>query len=159
MFRLRILFLVTAALFMLSGCEGGLAPPMEEVKPVGVIEGTVIYSGQWPPENELRELVFVPLPFVPQQVSDIITNFASLRFSETLQFFVEEDSFLVDEVENGLYVYNIIAQQFGGNIFTDWRPVGVFSENDGLIEVFGDTVRIHIHVDFDNLPPFPPEQP
>ncbi len=139
------------------GCDKGLEPPVEEPDPTGVIMGTVTYSGEWPPENELIQLFFVPLPFIPTSVADILLQLSSLRTSNSLQRNVEEDEFLVDDVPNGAYIYNIIANQYENNLLA-WRPLGVYTENDGVIIVSGDTTVISIHVDFDNLPPFPPEQ-
>jgi hypothetical protein len=159
--ELSIIIFAACALVILCSCEGGLEPPPfdAEPEPTGAIQGTVTYSGKWPPPGELRQLFFVPLPFKPAAVSEILTEFlqGNLAASETLQSNVEEDSFFVGDLDNGAYVYNIIANQYGPNQFTDWRPLGVYEENDGLIIIEGDTVNIHIHVDFDNLPPFPPE--
>jgi hypothetical protein len=153
-----ILYIQFLLLLTISpGCDRGLEPPIDEPDPTGVIVGTVTYSGEWPPENELIELFFVPLPFIPSSVFDILSQFENLRTSETLQHNVDEDEFIVEEVPNGAYIYNIIANQYGNNPFTDWRPLGIYSEDDGVIIVSGDTTVISIHVDFDNLPPFPPE--
>lgn len=150
--------LFITALILFTSCEGGLEPPPPESDPLGAISGTVIYSGEWPPAEEFRELLFVPLKFKPTDFTQIVGEFlqGNLRSSERLQPFVESEEFFVDELENGVYVYNIIANQFGPNALADWRPLGVYEENDGLITIEGDTVNITIHVDFDNLPPFPP---
>jgi hypothetical protein len=138
-------------------CEGGLEPPIEEPNPTGVITGTITYSGDWPPEDSLVDLRFVPLKSIPQTAQDIFSDIENLVFSEQLNFYVEQDTFIVNDVPNGVYVYNTIAQQYGNNIFADWRPVGLYNANDGIIIVDGDTTSITIHVDFENLPPFPPE--
>ncbi len=152
-----MLFLIPLVLAL--SCDSGLEPPPPDPDPVGVISGTVTYSGNWPPENELRELIFVPLKFIPSDFTQVLNEFllGNLKSSERLEFYVPSDTFLVTELENGVYVYNIIANQYGPVVFTDWRPLGVYIENDGLIFIDNDTVFIHIHVDFDNLPPFPPE--
>ena len=128
---------------------------MEEPDPTGVIMGTVTYTGEWPPVDSLKDLRFVALESAPQSVADIVSVFPNLPFSETLDFNVERDTFLVDSVQNGTFVYNSIAQQFG--TITDWRPVGLYKENDGIIFNNDDTISIEIEVDFENLPPFPPE--
>jgi hypothetical protein len=158
-FAIFIIIFAALVLLTLSACEGGLEPPPFEPEPTGAIQGTVTYSGDWPPSSQLRQLFFVPLQFKPTTVSEILAEFlqGNLKASETLQFFVEEDTFFVGDLENGAYVYNIIANQYGPLEFSDWRPLGVYSENEGIIIVEGDTKSIHIHVDFDNLPLFPPE--
>lgn len=148
--------LLCASLFFAS-CEGGLEPPMDEPNPTGVITGTITYTGEWPPEDSLKELRFVPLKSPPQTAQDIFADIDNLVFSEQLDFYVERDTFTVNNVPNGVYVYNTVAQQYGERILQDWRPVGVYDENNGMIIVEGDTSSISIHVDFDNLPPFPPE--
>ncbi|TVQ03968.1 MAG: hypothetical protein EA359_07890 [Balneolaceae bacterium] len=145
------------SLLIIAGCDSGLKPPFEDPLPPGAIRGTISYSGEWPPQQSLVDLRFVPLTKAPQTVFDIFADLENLRFSGRLQYFVQDDTFIVEDVVNGVYVYNIIAQQFGNNILADWRPVGIYTENDGIIVVNGDTTTIHIHVDFDNLPPFPPE--
>lgn len=130
---------------------------MEETNPTGVITGTIIYSGEWPPEDSLVDLRFVPLKSPPQTAQDIFSDIENLVFSEQLNFYAERDTFTVSDVQNGVYVYNTVAQQYGNNIFGDWRPVGIYEENDGIIIVDGDTTSINLFVDFNNLPPFPPE--
>ena len=161
MVTLRISTLIAVPLLILafSACETGLEPPPPEPEPVGAIQGTVTYSGNWPPASQLRQLFFVPLDFKPTSLLEILTEFnqGNLKASEPLTLNVESDTFFVGDLDNGTYVYNIIANQFGPNLFTDWRPVGVFDENGGVIEILGDTVQISIHVDFSNFPPFPPE--
>ncbi|GEM_PF-391104 len=148
------LFLAAVLIWLLS-CEGGLEPPLIEDEPYGVIRGTVTYSGQWPPQDSLNDLRFVPLKSVPAAFTDIIMDFQNLSFSDRLAYYTDSDEFFVDEVENGRYIYNVIAHRYGTAF--EWRPVGVYSDNRGEIIVTGDTTTIHIHVDFDNLPPFPPE--
>lgn len=157
--RLYTFILLIAFTISMISCEGGLEPPPFEPEPFGAISGTVTYTGEWPPENELRELFFVPMKFTPSAFNEVLSEFllGNLKSSERLQFYVETDSFFVGELENGAYVYNIIANQFGPNQLNDWRPVGVYDENDGTIFIEGDTVQVAIHVDFNNLPPFPPE--
>jgi hypothetical protein len=149
--------LLFIAPFLFLSCEGGLEPPIEKPNPTGVITGTITYSGEWPTEDSLVDLRFVPLKSPPQTAQDIFSDIENLVFSERLNFFVERDTFSVNDVPNGVYVYNTVAQQFGNNIFGDWKPVGLYNENDGIIIVEGDTTSITIHVDFANLPPFPPE--
>lgn len=153
--------ILSAVIMFLAGCDSGLQPPPVEgeVASKGAISGTVTYTGEWPPDDELRQLFFVPLTFVPSGASEIVTEFISgnLIASESLETNVDSDTFFVDELPNGVYVYNGIANQFGSRVFSDWRVLGLYSDNDGIIIIEGDTVEISIEVDFDNLPPFPPE--
>lgn len=127
---------------------------MEETNPTGVITGIVTYSGEWPPADSLKRLVFVPLKNKPRTAQDIFADIDNLVFSEQLDYFEETDTFTVKDVPNGRYIYNAVAQQYGDRLFQDWRPVGLYEENGGVIIVDGDTTSITVHVDFDNLPPF-----
>lgn len=151
---LFISFALLISTLLLINCEGGLEPPLEEINPTGVIRGIVTYSGEWPAADSLEDLRFVPLKSVPQTAQDIFSDLENLVFSEKLDYRVERDTFTVEGVPNGVYVYNAVAQQYGTNIFADWRPVGVYQDNDGIIIVNGDTTSVSIHVDFENLPPF-----
>lgn len=151
---LLISFALSIALAAFAGCDGGLSPTDADSKPAGVITGVVTYSGPWPPADSLKDLRFVPLRSEPQTAQDIFADIETLVFSERLDYFVERDTFTVIDVQNGVYTYNAVAQRFGDELFADWRPVGIYRENNGVITVAGDTVRITIHVDFDDIPPF-----
>ncbi len=146
---------VVFTVLFITGCDRGLEPPHEEISPVGSIAGTVHYSGEWPPPSQLNDLRFIPFETAPQNTAEIIADFNNLKYSDRLRYNVESDTFLVDDLENGVYQYNTVVQQYGG-IF-EWRPVGVYDDNNGVIIIEGETVHITIDVDFDNLPPFPPE--
>jgi hypothetical protein len=156
----RFLLISFALLIILisgSGCDGGLSPADADSNPVGVITGVVTYSGSWPPADSLKDLRFVPLQSEPQTAQDIFADIETLVFSERLNYFVDRDTFTVLDVQNGVYSYNAVAQRYGDELFADWRPVGIYEENSGVITVSGDTVHISVHVDFDNIPPFPAE--
>ena len=160
-FKLRIIkwillcFSILPVAFLVS-CDGGLAPIEQEPEPFGVIVGSITYTGEWPPEEEFVQFFFVPLKYKPQTFLEVLLDADNLRPSDRLRYNVDEDSFVIDELENGTYIYNVIANQFGPNLL-DWRPLGVYTDNDGVITVEGDTTYIQIDVDFNNLPPFPPD--
>lgn len=161
-FKLKIikwiphLFAILLTAFLVS-CDGGLAPIEQEPDPFGVIIGSITYTGEWPPEEEFIQFFFVPLEFKPQTFLEVLADRDNLRPSDRLNYGVDEDTFVVDELVNGTYIYNVIANQFGPSPILNWRPLGVYTENDGVITVEGDTTYIHIDVDFNNLPPFPPD--
>lgn len=155
--RLIALLFSTILVSTLINCDGGLEPIEKEPDPFGVIVGTVTYTGDWPPQEEFIEFFFVPMKFKPQTFLEVLSEVENLRASDRLNYDVDEDTFIIDELENGTYIYNIIANQYGPDLFTQWRPLGVYSENEGVITVEGDTTYIQIDVDFNNLPPFPPD--
>lgn len=143
-------------LLLLLSCEYGLEPPPPR-PPFGAIRGYIQYQGIWPPADSLRDLRFVAMRIVPDDVSDFI-NLNNIDFTpQMLRTNVEADTFLLEQVPNGFYLYNGIAQMYGPNVFADWRPVGLYTDNNGTIDLRGDTVEIEILVDFNNLPPFPPQ--
>lgn len=161
---LRTVFAAACVALLLSSCDSALAPPEGDTprgafQETGVIRGSVTYVGDWPPEDSLRSLVFVALPFVPQNAQQIILSVTSgeLAFDDDLEPFVREDSFFVDDVAPRAYVYNAVARQFGPILTEDWAPLGLYEEDGGTFVVEpGDTIDLSITVDFDNLPPFPP---
>ena len=106
-------------------------------------------------EEECR---FVAFRVVPRSVDDIIREFnrQQLRFSEELDPNVEDDAFSIPALEVGPYVYSGIAYRQSDNPF-DWVPIGLYEENSGIFQIRpGESTQIHINVDFNNLPPFPP---
>lgn len=140
--------------FWLLSCEG--LTPLDDVDPTGTIAVSITYQGDWPPANQLFELRFLAFRFIPRTESDF-TRITEMVISDRLQYFVDEQTIVLSNVRNGTFFYNAIGWQFGENIFADWRPVGVYTENDGIAVLRGDSIHIHILVDFDNLPVFPPE--
>ncbi len=150
-----ILFLFIMPL-LLTGCDSGLVPP--EAPDRGFISGTVSYEGPWPADSTLFDLRFVALRIIPEGENDIINEFGQQRvvLSNGLDRMAEQDSFFISLVTTGPYVYSGVAIQQSSSAF-DWLPVGLYQEDAGIFQVLpNDTTRIHIHVDFNNIPPFPP---
>lgn len=147
--------LALAALLSMAGCDHGLAPP--EIVP-GRIVGTVAYTGPWPPADSVQDLRFVAMRFMPRDTTDF-TNLSQMEISDRLDYGVEADSFVLDPVDPGVFVYAGVAQRFDTDILS-WRPVGLIEENGGLFIVGpGQETRVHVDVDFRRLPVFPPELP
>ena len=143
------LFLIGSGL----GCDSGLAPPGEVSR--GAIRGSIIYSGEWASPDSVRELRFVGMRFVPQDTSDFL-QLNRMAISDTLARFVSQDSFFLSDVEEGPYVYSGVAENFGRGII-DWRPIGLYEDNEGVFIVRGnETTEIIIEVNLSARPPFPP---
>lgn len=155
--KLIALLFSTILILNLTNCDGGLAPIEQEPEPFGVIVGTITYTGDWPPQEEFIQFFFVPLKYKPNSFLQVLLDRDNLRPSDRLNYGVDEDIFIIDEIENGNYIYNVIANQFGPSEILNWRPLGVYSDNEGVITVNGDTTYIRIDVDFNNFPPFPPD--
>ncbi len=147
------LALLLLLVISLTGCDGGLEPKPPPL--YGAIEGTIIYEGDWPSQESVKDLRFVALREVPAGIEDFL-NFETMVIGPRLEYEVEQDHFLIEDVKSATYRYSGVARQFSDQLI-DWEPLGLYKENGGVFTVEGDTVRLDIRVDFENLPPFPPE--
>lgn len=147
----KLLYCLIAGLVTTS-CDHGLAPVDEE----GEIHVTITYEGEWPPDDEIYELRFVAMRFIPGSTSDFL-RLNEMEVSDRLKTQVDQQSIILEEVRNGRFFYSGVAWQFSPNIFQDWRVLGLYKEGNGEFNVRGDVVEIHVNVDFDDLPEFPPE--
>ena len=148
--------LIVAALLLSPGCDHGLEPP--EVDPPGQISGTIQYVGSWPPADSVRDLRFVAMRFVPQDTADFL-QLNRMAISERLAYGVSADTFTIDEVETGLFVYSGVAQNFDASILS-WKPIGLVVEAGGLFTIeSGTTTTVRVTVDFAKPPVFPPPDP
>ena len=139
---------------LFSACDHGLEPPA--FSGTGRIEGTVEYTGTWPPLEELDDLRFVGMRFVPQDTSDFL-QLNQMVISQGLDLHVDSDVFVIDEATTGFYLYAGVAQKFDSDLLS-WRPVGLYTADGGVFSVApNETTQIHLVVDFGNLPVFPPE--
>jgi hypothetical protein len=170
--RIRIgLSFLAALFFFYSGCDTGLEPPTGESGFSGVIRFT-----NWPPADSVRELRVVAFEEYPTDSSGIISALLSgraavypsdLSSKGSLPKFVDTVSYTFN-TKNGInlqvqeYAYVVVAQQYGPNIFTDWRPAGVYTTQPNSFEPALVRVLLHriatnidIQVDFHNPPPKP----
>ncbi len=139
-----------------AACDHGLAPPEEP--PTGVIAADIIYIGHpeaWPPDQQLLELRFVAMRFVPQDTADFL-QLNRMVFSDPLERRVAGQRVILDDVEAGPYLYAGVAQKYGHGAF-DWRPIGLVRENGGVFQIASnETTFVSVEADFLNPPPFPP---
>ena len=139
---------------MIVSCDHGLAPP--PIPPLGSVDVSVTYRGNWPPSDSLKDLRFVAFRFVPRDTTDFF-RLNEILFSPTLPMRVPEHRMRIDSVEAGEFVYSGIAQRFSNDLL-DWRPLGLYEDNGGSFTIgIAETTYIAIDVDFGNLPPFPPK--
>jgi hypothetical protein len=155
-------FLVLTVGSILSGCNEGLAPRIE----TSGISGVIRYKN-WPPRDSLRDLRLVAFKVFPPTniVGDVLQGraivYPPIGDSALVPFYVDSIQYTAP-LPPGRYEYVVVAQQFGPNIFTDWRPVGQYDLDSNyavpspVIVFEGTTTRfIDINVDFRNPPPFP----
>ncbi|TAK58211.1 MAG: hypothetical protein EPO24_08770 [Bacteroidetes bacterium] len=154
-------FVFTIALLLQSCNDHGLAP--EPAPPYG-ISGTVFFSN-WLPQDSIKDLRVVVFKSYPPQniVVDVLQGKA--KYTETLTpYGVASISYtlMLSPLSPGRYEYLVVAQQYGDNVFNDWRVVGQYSlpadsGNPSVILVPGNKIlqNINMTVDFNNLPPQP----
>ena len=152
-------WLTTAVLFLFLvslGCDHGLAP-----RPVSGIQGTITFQN-WPLADSLYDLRLVVFrTFPPTNVVLEVLSGQAFVFppidSTHLPYFVDRVDYFL-ELPPGRYAYVVVAQQYGPNVFTDWRAVGQYDvDTDSLpspvVVPEGEVVpSVDIQVDFDHLP-------
>jgi len=150
--------------FFTMSCDHGLAPlPVEPEAVKAGFGGVIRYIGKWPPPDSLKDLRLVAfLNFPPQDiVSEVISGKAKVYpplGESSLPFNVDSTryEFFVDP---GTYQYIAVAQQYGPNVFADWKAVGMYHTTSEPNQPASVTVPpnvfvtgIDIMVDFDHLP-------
>ncbi|MEK6571066.1 MAG: hypothetical protein AABZ61_06830 [Bacteroidota bacterium] len=143
-------------LWAFSSCDHGLELP-PPVKPG--FGGRIAYKGNWPPPDSIKLLAVVAFKHFPPTniVADVLSGEAV--FDTTLKRKVEFQDYSFS-TEPGTFEYIVVAQQYGPDIFSNWRVVGLYTDDPEKIrpksvvitkETFVPTVNIT--VDFDHLPP------
>jgi len=151
-------------LLLQAGCDHGLAP--EPIPPYG-ISGTVYFSN-WISEDSVFQMRLILFKSHPTNILlDVLQGKAI--FTDSLKPYGASSipySLNVSPLPFGRYEYLAVALQYGSNIFSDWRVVGVYSapaDSGNPSPVFvpaNDLLRgIDISVDFSNLPPQPVMKP
>ncbi len=154
-------FVVCFALCFSAGCDQGLEP---EPPPQYGIAGTIDFRN-WPPSDSIRDLRLVAFKKFP--TGDIVTEVlqGKARFTPSLAPYGAPAipySLILAPLQPGTFEYIVVAQQFGPNVFSDWRPVGVYynsgdTTKPGSLFVPANQVvqGVNINVDF-RSPPAPP---
>jgi hypothetical protein len=168
--RLATLFLLSIILLS-SGCDTGLGPINEPSGFSGVIR-----FKNWPPADSVRDLRIVVFEKYPSDSAGILITLlagraavypADLSSKGSLPKFVDSAPYLFN-TKNGInlkvqqYNYIVVAQLYGPNSFTDWRPAGVYTTEPNTFNPSPVRVLLHrivpnidIEVDFHNPPPKP----
>lgn len=141
--------------FVLAGCDQGLEPVAPEtVTDEGEIHAHITYVGEWPADDQIHDLRFVAMRFIPETEADFF-RLDELEISDPLETQVDQETARLENVRNGTFYYSGVAWQFSSH-FLDWRIAGLYDDNDGRFIVEGDITEINVVVDFDHLPDFPP---
>jgi hypothetical protein len=149
------------SLLIIIACNKGLAPPDK----LTGFSGTIYYSN-WDSAGTINNLKLVVFKNYPPDdiVSEVLSGDAKAypaELAQSLPLNIDSTSYTMN-IEVGYYEYIAIAQQYGDNLYTDWRAVGQYtsSPQDSLpapITITDEFVitDINIYVDFNNLPPQP----
>jgi hypothetical protein len=160
--------IVSLLLVLSSACDTGLSPLNE---PSG-FRGIIRFKN-WPPADSVREIRLVAFETYPTDSAGIIGTLLSGHAAVYPELDKRFPKF-VDSIEyefttkQGVnlqlrkYDYVILAQQYGSNVLTDWRPAGVYTTQPNTFNPASVRVLLHritpnidIQVDFHNLPPRP----
>ncbi|MBI1804468.1 MAG: hypothetical protein HY033_01415 [Ignavibacteriae bacterium] len=160
-FCLSIILLGTV---MFAGCHEGLAPASASptVSSYG-IRGVITFKN-WPPADSVHDLRLGILQNYPVQdiPNEVLQGHA--RFTDRLPYGLDSVSYtlMLAPLPPGRFPFVGVAQQFGPNIQTDWRVVGIYyaggdTTKPGAVDIPPDSVvpSININVDFQHLPPQP----
>lgn len=158
--------LIFLALFLQNGCDEQGLNPNNVVEPG--FGGTISFVSKIPGADSLRDLRIVAVPYYP-----IDTLFQPLilkvidgiiPFSEDIRLKADSGKTIQYEifVKPQTYYYVAIVQQYGIDVFSQWKVVSVFGHtitnpNPAAISISDGkfTGNINFVVDFYNLPPQP----
>jgi hypothetical protein len=169
----RLLTALCCFILLLSaGCDDGLAP-FDESQPSGF--SGIIRFKNWPPPDsvqELRVVAFFELPTDSAGLLNVLLAGGAAVYppvgTKGLTQYVDSLPYTFTNIESSpslqvaVYKYVVIAQKYGSNIFTDWKPAGVYTLTPGTFEPAPVRVLFHrviagidFDVDFHNPPPKP----
>ncbi|MBX3043567.1 MAG: hypothetical protein KIT33_03360 [Candidatus Kapabacteria bacterium] len=159
---LSLIFSVTI-LFIVSSCDGGLAPRKESDK--SVLNGKIKFvkgNDNWPPEDSvfaIRAAAFKEMP--DSNIILAILGGNAYFTGESLPMYQDSINFTFDITEAPVnLVYIVAVWQYTPDILSQ-RVIGVYTETGDktkasqLMIEKGNTYNIEIEVDFDDLPPMP----
>lgn len=158
---LSSLFIIILALLIIS-CEGGLSPSDASIDPG--FGGSVHVISKWPPADSLKDLRVIAFrKYPPTSILDDVMNGNAVFTDTTLALNTILIDYKIQKSDlSGTFKYIVVVQQFGLNIFADWRVVGVYSKTNDKTKPDEITVpqnaflsHVDIEVDFYNLPPQP----
>ncbi|HEY6192509.1 MAG TPA: hypothetical protein VI215_09335 [Bacteroidota bacterium] len=164
-FPASILVAFFFVLLLSPACEQGLSPEsLQHPTSRYGIKGTVHFRN-WPPQDSIVDLRVVSFKHLPSQniLDEVLQGRAG--FTPRLQPYGADSiayTLILSPIPAGAFAYTAVAQQFGQNVNTDWRAVGLYrtggdTSGPGSITVPEDSIvsGIDIDVDFQHPPPPP----
>lgn len=157
--RTKLLFIL---LLLFYSCDHGLKPPATETSTQYEepgFGGTVYFKGTWPDTiYDLRVVAFRNYP--PKNIINEVIE-GKAKFSQSLPKRVDSVRYEV-LADTGKWEYVVVALQYGANIFSDWKAIGVYDTTIAdtiptpIYIPYGRFLRgINITCDFNNPPPQP----
>lgn len=162
----RLSLVLSSLLLMLAGCDHGGLDPTVTQEPG--FSGQIQFLGRRPAVDSLKDLRVVAVPYYP---IDTTFQLVILKVLDgTIAFGTELTSFAASDlpvryelrVEPKTYPYVAIVQQYGADVFSQWRVVGVYGYSSAhpapspvMVRDGELTTSIDLTVDFDHLPPQP----
>jgi len=148
-----------------AACNQGLNPNSAVDEGFG---GTLTFSSRLPPPDSLRDLRVVAIPYLP-----IDTTFSTVLYKIT-QGIISYSPAQITAADSGTtvpyemlvkpatYYYIAVVQQYGSDVYTQWRVVSIYGYSPSSPEPKSITVEpdhfvkgINFTVDFYNIPPQP----
>ena len=165
--RLPTLILSSILAFVVSHCDGGLDPTA--VPPNAELGGRLTVRGgveSYPPRDSLLDLRVVAFRTIPRDTSIIAAVLSGQAYFTTSSVLDSSHYRIVIPFGDGTseplrLEYIAVAQQYGPNIFRDWRVVGVYASDSlwtpkALTLTRGERrMDVDITIDFRNPPPQP----
>lgn len=159
---MRKIFLIFFLLLSLSSCDHGLKPPETgtQIYEEPGFGGTVYFKGTWPDTvYDLRVVAFRNYP--PSNIINEVLEGKAKFSQQSLPRRVDSTKYEV-LADTGKWEYIVVALQYGSNIFSDWKAIGVYDTTEydtiptPIYIPYGKFIRgINITCDFDNPPPQP----
>jgi len=145
-------------LLHLYACDHGIGPKEKQTG----ISGTIYYKN-WPPVVQIVNLKLIVFKdFPPESIISEVLSGKAIVYPEdlptSLPVSVDSTKFLI-EIDPGTYDYIVIAQQYGFDVYSNWRAVGQYDMTPAdslptVINVIQDELLqgLNVYVDFDSLP-------
>jgi len=159
--RSRCFIFLIMGFMVIASCDHGLSPEVADIDPG--FQGELRVMSTWPPKDSVRDLRVVAFRNYPPKdiLSEVING--SAVFSDELPYGETSISYLIqDETLSGAFSYIVVAQNYGGDPFQDWRAVGVYTLSGDVRQPTaldlgsGNFIsEVDITVDFYDLPPQP----
>jgi len=129
-----------------------------------------VFFRNWPPADSLFDLRVVAFKQYPSGdiISDVLQGKA--KFTPKLQPYGAASiayQLILEPLPPGRFEYIAVAQQFGPNVFRDWRPVAIYEDTTDsarvplslFVPANEILTPVDIWVDFQNPPPPPAGAP